>query len=607
MKLLLTLLTCLPFFLLGQRLKNFDLNDMSGFRDQAGNWKIVSDVKMNRSIDVHKEGNGSIITKDGSGILINLNDESKKSALLSKMEHGDIDLEFEFMMPRGSNSGLYLMGRYEVQLYDSWGVITPSSSDLGGIYRNWETEKGKIYMGKAPMSNPAKAPGLWQKMEVSFKAPKFDTSGKKIKNAKINLAKINGVVIHENIEIPLPTGGPIENNEVAKGPLMIQGDHGAVAIRNIKYRLIEDKAITVGATTFQAWDGSYFDSEKYKNLAPLKQGRSTDGLTWKVSDKKNEFAIKLQTELEIPQQDNYEFSIIANGFLTLNIDGKEVYKAKDELYPWSNAKTQSISLSKGKHNMELYLSKTTSWVEPNLAIFIEGDEVARQQLHNFNSYIETNTRYPIFVDNEKPTILRAFLDFNNDNKQRRTHTIAVGSPTKVNYIFDNANGALSCIWKGGFIDASPMWFDRGDGSFKPMGSPIYLFDQSQFKMNGKAAIEADLDHKEFRSRGYKIYKETQTPIFNYEIFGMKVSDKLYHDVVSNMLTRELELKDKKSGLGFLLAKGKVIEKLDDNNYIIDNQYYIQSTQTDLSIKTEKGEMHLISAMSGDKINYSIIW
>jgi hypothetical protein len=607
MKLLLTLLICLPCFLTAQRLKTFDLIDMSGFRDQAGNWKIVSDVKMNRTIDVHKEGNGSIITKNGSGILINLNDESKKSALLSKMEHGDIDLELEFMMPRGSNSGLYLMGRYEVQLYDSWGVVTPSFSDLGGIYRNWETEKGKIYMGKAPMSNPAKAPGLWQKMEVSFKAPKFDASGKKVKNAKINLAKINGVVIHENIEIPLPTGGPIENNEVSKGPLMIQGDHGAVAFRNIKYRLIEDKQITVGPTTFQAWDGTYFDAEKYKNIAPVKQGKSIDGLTWKVVEKKNDFAIKLQTELDIPQMDNYTFSFITNGFITLNIDGKEVFKNKDELYPWSNAKIPAIPLSKGKHNIELYLSKTTNWVEPNLAIFIEGDEVARQSLHNFSSYIESNTRYPILVDNEKPKILRAFLDFNNDNKQRRTHTIAVGSPTKVNYIFDNANGALSCIWKGGFIDASPMWFDRGDGSFKPMGSPIYLFDQSQFKMNGKSTIEADLDHKEFRSRGYKIYKETQTPIFNYEIFGMKVSDKLYHDAVSNMLTRELELKDKKSGIEFLLAKGKVIEKLDDNNYIIDNQYYIQSTQSDLSIKTEKGEMQLISSMSGDKINYSIIW
>jgi hypothetical protein len=158
----------------------------------------------------------------------------RKTTSLSNQEHGDLELELEVMLPRGSNSGIYLQGRYEVQLLDSWGVKNPKFGDIGGIYRNWENEKGKIYMGKAPLSNPAKAPGLWQKFKISFRAPRFDAAGNKIENARFVYVDLNGVRIHDNVEVPLPTGGPIENNEKPTGPLMIQGDHGPVAIRNIR-------------------------------------------------------------------------------------------------------------------------------------------------------------------------------------------------------------------------------------------------------------------------------------------------------------------------------------------------------------------------------------
>ena len=60
----------------------------------------------------------------GTGILLNINDNVKKTNLVSVFEHGDIELEFEVMLPKGSNSGIYLQGRYEVQLFDSWGVKT---------------------------------------------------------------------------------------------------------------------------------------------------------------------------------------------------------------------------------------------------------------------------------------------------------------------------------------------------------------------------------------------------------------------------------------------------------------------------------------------------
>ena len=120
-----------------QQLTDWLLNDLSSFRAQSGNWKTASSVysAFSRDHSQHK-----IEYTAGSGILVNDNDKDHNSPLLSVMEHQDIDIEFEFLVPAGSNSGIYLQGRYEVQIYDSWGKKTADFTDLGGIYRNWESD-----------------------------------------------------------------------------------------------------------------------------------------------------------------------------------------------------------------------------------------------------------------------------------------------------------------------------------------------------------------------------------------------------------------------------------------------------------------------------------
>src|SRR5690606_8218941 len=139
------------------------LKDLSTFKSQAGNWQVVGKVVMDPAADIHmqeeaaakkkkkkknQEAPQAVRFENGSGILLNMNDDARKDHLVTNFEHGDIELEMEVMLPKGSNSGLYLQGRYEIQLFDSWGVKTPKYSDMGGIYRNWESEPGKIYMGK---------------------------------------------------------------------------------------------------------------------------------------------------------------------------------------------------------------------------------------------------------------------------------------------------------------------------------------------------------------------------------------------------------------------------------------------------------------------------
>lgn len=151
-----------------------------------------------------------------------INAKGRGVDIYSEFEFGDCVLTLEVMVPKGSNSGIYLMGNYEVQVLDSFLRSKVGPGDMGGIY------------GAAPPRvNASLAPGEWQTYVIDFTAPKFK-DGKKIANARFNKVTLNGTVIHENVEVKGVTGGNLGRGETAKGPLMFQGDHGPVGYRNIR-------------------------------------------------------------------------------------------------------------------------------------------------------------------------------------------------------------------------------------------------------------------------------------------------------------------------------------------------------------------------------------
>ena len=120
----------------------------------------------------------------------------------------DFKLHVEFRVPVGSNSGVYLRGRYETQITDGYG-LEPSLIDLGGIY-------GFV----KPLELPAKKAGEWQSFDVTLVG-------------RIVTVMLNGKTIIYKDEIPGITGGAIDSNESEPGPIMFQGDHGPIEFRNI--------------------------------------------------------------------------------------------------------------------------------------------------------------------------------------------------------------------------------------------------------------------------------------------------------------------------------------------------------------------------------------
>ncbi len=461
------------------------LNDMSAFKKAAKNWNVAADVLYDRN------GNAkSSKISSGKDVLVNSPSDKEKDNLFFGFEHGDVELDLEFMMAKGSNSGIYLQGRYELQLLDSWGVQHPKAGDCGGIYERWDDSKPegqKGYEGYAPRINVSRAPGLWQHFNIVFQAPRFDASGNKIQNARFVRVLHNGVLIHENVELTGPTRGPAFPDEKAMGPIMIQGDHGAVAFRNIKYRQVElDKTTTQATTT--------------------------------------------------------------------NSDNNR-----------------------------------------------------------------RDVRPQIYLNPGRETLMhRSFVDYQKDpsTKSRRiTHAISVGEPADVHYTMDLGTGALVQVWKGGFMNATPMWHERGNGSARALGSVIKLSDAPTIAYltdkNGTwpATFEANI----FKSKGYDI-DQSGRPVFKYVVNGTEVEDRTYPEEEGKVLTREIKVNgQKQANLYCRIAEGVDITAMPDGTYTVDNKaFYVKVGDTGGAkpeIRNSGNRKELVVPIDAKStgVKYSLIW
>ena len=198
----------------------FNGKDLTGWKLRNDNLEknrwVVGTAKLAENpsqLTVAAEGQ-ELVNKAGGGVDV-----------WSEQKFGDAVLEIEVMVPKGSNSGIYVMGEYEIQVLDSFGKEKVGPGDLGGLYG-----------ASAPRVNASKAPGEWQKFLIDYRAPRFDDQGKKTQNAVFVKITLNDQVIHENVEMKGPTPSGVTGKEAPTGPLMFQGDHGPVAYRNIKVK-----------------------------------------------------------------------------------------------------------------------------------------------------------------------------------------------------------------------------------------------------------------------------------------------------------------------------------------------------------------------------------
>ncbi|MEM8969043.1 MAG: family 16 glycoside hydrolase [Bacteroidota bacterium] len=589
--------------------RNISLSEISAFANPPTNWSVVGSVYANRKEDK------AIETEPGTGVLVNQPRENAKGNLFTAFEHGDLDLDLEFMMPKSSNSGVYLQGRYEVQLFDSWGKDNVTFSDCGGIYQRWKNNQG--FEGATPHANASFAPGLWQHLSIKFEAPRFDSSGKKVRNAMFREVQLNGIVIHENVAVSGPTRAAAFDDEKPTAPLMLQGDHGPVAFRNIRYKRYGNNRIALSEISYEHYEGKFQSFDTLSTLEPQNSG-SADSISYQVVQQPQDYALVFSGNLSVPTTGDYLMTLRSAGGSWLWIDDKMVVDNGEgnrvDIPGYSNT-----YLEEGEHPFKLVFNKPGWGWRQGLAWEYEGPEIPVTALQSPGSMPKQSPPPPHVIEiNAQPTLQRGFWWV--DEEVKKTHTVAVGLPSAVNYVYDLSSAALLAGWGGNFVDATQMWHSRGeDQSLTALGGVVPFAASPSFAyLASSQAVwpdSVDLESESFRYAGYQLAPDG-TPIFEYELphgtlrdqIDQRVEERSLHRTITASIDRPI------SGWYCLLAEGSKIAYLPDGSYTIDDhRYYLTIDEAEgTPIEREKnGKTQLLLPLiaQNDEVNisYTIIW
>ncbi|MEP6999003.1 MAG: family 16 glycoside hydrolase [bacterium] len=602
-------------------LQPISLSNLNGFRPTSANWRIAGAATADRDHSL------ALADAAGTGVLVNAPTAAAKAPLFTTWEHGDIDIAFDVMLAKGSRSGLYVMGRYEVQLADSWGVRTPTFADLGAINQRWDEKRDAGFEGTAPRQNASRAPGLWQHVDISFRAPRFDGQ-RKTADARFAKVTVNGVVIQDNVDVTGPTRGAAFQDERPFGPLMIQGDHGPIALRNLRYKSYAG-SVKLSALRFHVFEGEPMDSTYVATHAPVREGETTS-LSSDLASAPDRFAVSYEGVLNAPSTGVYRFQLdlgwIGNdsasrgariGGAKLTIDGVPTLVHSGA----ERRASADTKLTAGAHAFTLtYYKNHPSFNRRDVALWVEGPGVERQALHEESASTNTASAInPIVVEPERePVVLRSFV---RHHDTKRVIAVSVADPLGVHYSYDLAQGALLYVWRGPFLETTQMWHERGeDQTAEPLGGAITLPGTPSLAVlaNASVAWPDSMDEHRFRREGYAL-DTSGHPTFLSHVAGVAVEDNIRPATDGLSLRRELRLKAPGAGgvadgLYVQLAQSDHIARQDDGSYVIgDRSFYITMPRGHASavIRHQNGRDELLVpvkfARGAASVVYNIVW
>jgi len=605
----LSLIACALLAHVAQAQSPLTLTAPGALKTIGANWQSASTLAGNPRYD-------KILTGlPGSGVLINNPTKQARAHLVTAWDHADVELELDFLLTAGSNSGVYLMGRYEVQLFDSWGqTASPKPSDCGGIYDRWDDARGKgneSYDGTAPRAHAARAPGLWQHLRIEFRAPRFDVAGKKIANAKFIRVILNGYLIHENVEISGPTRSALfeKDPEAPRGPLMIQGDHGTLAIRALSAQLLDSPALTTSGLKYELYVGPQKGIADYV-ASPTDSG-PLPNLSVAPIQKSGKGALVITGTLHVGRTDTYTFTPDTRNPSRLLIDD-QLAISPIEL----GADGRTVTLTAGDHPFRLDYNHVRA-ARAALAIGVRGIGLPAQSF----TYVEPNTKSKIapsipLAPGDHTRLQRGFVPY---EPKKRLYAISVGSPTGTHFAYDFETGSLLRVWRGGFLDVAEMWESRGEPQLaQPAGPSLTLNSKPTVALLESFAHDWPVAPEPlWSSQGYTLAPDG-TPTFLGKLAQLDIRDTFTPSADGRSLTRTLVLNGRNTSWEtyVLLAESDTISaQPDGNGWIIgERSYYIdlpKGSPLHPTVRTRNGRQQLVVPLAGGKIDrtltYTLVW
>ena len=569
----------------------YELKDLSDFMTDGSNWIIGTSVSSDfqKPWDLHFEnGNGTLINNVKDQGLRDQDNAAHGSHLFTTLEHGDIEIEFEVLLPKEANSGFYFQSRYELQLRDTAEDEDVSSDDLGGIYAQWKTDEEKETIGgSAPVLNAARSAGLWQRFKVLFRAPTFDATGKKISNAKFDHVYLNGYLIQNDVEVSGPTIGALYTDEVAMAPLMIQGDHGPIAIRNIDYKVYSNDRVTLSNLNYKVYEGKFDYIPDFATLEVIKEGQASnfDDLS-KLAGMNDGYCIIFEGDIEVPKDGQYLFETgIDDGGNTYIDDELVIHNQGD---PGFGIERGMIELTKGTHKLKQSFYQEVWGAYIKMSIEGPGIEKAEFPLREkAQSATATNpdTDYIVTVGDE-PEIIRGFVDHYG---QKKTHILSIGTPQGIHYSYDTRNNKLVNLWKGEFADVSRMWKNRGaEQRLDPVSAELSIKDMSDSNC---------------KPLGYTLGSDG-LPTFRYTCDGKNFTDKVTPTSGKKSATRVVTVDN--GNYQYEIASAHSIIELSDGWYSVSNEYFVRPNNEDANWKVSDDKI-VATITPSSELSYAIFW
>ena len=542
------------------------LDTLAEFGSPASNWQIAGGI----GGDPRREATLSSVA--GRGVLINAPTDVAHAPLATTWEHGDIDLDLDFLLPADSHAGILLQGRYGVELAD------------GG-----------------------RAPGLWQHLHLEFQAPRFDASGKKTQSARLMKVAFNDFVTAEDVEVASRMQVSAPGDERPLGPLVFTGE-GPVALRSIKYKRY-DPTLHVGVENlaYKLYLGEFSEFDVYSSSAPKSEG-TPPSFAADAVERSGKFALVFSGDFIVPRAGAYAFSSDMPEPVRLVVDGQTAVLPLDR-----GGVAGPLNLTAGKHSFRLDFLHT-SWRPPAFRLSVEGPQLAPQMLVGRNRERNPRAGRQLLIEppKDRVRVQRSFVPF---EPKKRLYAINVGTPEGIHYAYDFETGTILRAWRGHFLDTFEMWDGRGENQIAKAAGPALTFNaKPTVALLERSSYDwPDAPEALWNSQGYLLEPDGQ-PVFLATLASLTVRDRIAPTSDGRGLVRKLDITGPNTEweTWVLLAEAdRITPQPDSNGFIVGDRAYYIDVPADATakpiVRTRNGRQQLVVPVPGKNANKSITY